>query len=215
MGYPKTPEDFVEVLTLILLFSGVIALFFHQKQIHFSTVKKCIDDYRKIVRNQQSFNKSETDKKKIKKLFILVKDHLGLVNEELFYMKKGYLPKNLSMDWLNNMLNFIPIYKTDTKRIPVGKPINERAVRNSQELIQFCESDNLNEEENNYDAYLNSIKSFGKINRVFKISEKAYNKLEKPSKDSSLIHGEIELTKKNSKTLLKELWKNIKKIKKS
>ena len=145
----------------------------------------------------------EKNKSKIKRVSILTIDHLGLINEELFYMKKGYLPKKLSKDWLRDMIEFVPIYvKSKEGRILLEEPINKEQIKKSKEIKQFINSSTSTN--NNYEKYISTAEeSFGRINNVFKIDEVFYKKLNR-------ANGKIVFNKKNKERLVNYFWINIK-----
>jgi hypothetical protein len=194
--YKEGSELIIQILILIAVYLGLITLKFQKKEVHFSTVKKCIDNHRDILRNQQ---RCKTNPNEVNEQLILVRDHLGLVNEELFYMKSDYLPRKLSKDWLMHMINFIPLYKGDDQK----NPLNEISIKRSKELGPFVNSSSSNS--NNYETYLlTAEESFGRINQVFRISNKRYKKLFGNTK--SLNFNDSETKKK----IVKALWHNIK-----
>ena len=188
----------IEAGTLIVLLSGLIALSFQKKQIHFSTVKKCIDDYRNIVRQQQRYCYNTKNQRNTKELEILARDHLGLVSEELFYMEKNYLPKPIAKEWLADMIRYIPIY---TRENP-DAPINKSEIHKSKELKQFIYCWNSGYS-NNYDKYLETAKSFKKVHRKFKIDEKILTMLDGDKEDIDLENP------KNRQIIVNNIWSNI------
>lgn len=194
--YIEGIELIIQILILIAVYLGLITLKFQKKEVHFSTVQKCIDNHRDILRKQQ---RCKTNSTEINEQLILVRDHLGLVNEELFYMKSAYLPPKLSQDWLMHMINFIPIYKGDDQK----NPLNEISIKRSKELGPFVNSSSSNS--NNYDTYLLIVKeSFGRINQVFRINNKPYKKL--LGEKENLDFNDPAIKKK----IVKLLWRNIK-----
>jgi hypothetical protein len=42
------------------------------------------------------------------------------VNEELFYIQEGYIPKNISFEWIAGMLEYIPLLDETKKIIQTG-----------------------------------------------------------------------------------------------
>jgi hypothetical protein len=143
------------ILTFIVVIIGLLSLRYSKKQIHFNTMTKCIDEYRRIVRDQQRLLYKD-DKDSVYEKYILALDHLGLVNEELFYMQKNYLHKDISSEWINNMLDYIPVKHN-------GKCINESVIRNSKELHSLS-----NEQ---IQKYINVVKDFNKIDAIFTINK--------------------------------------------
>ena len=180
----------IEAGTFIVLLSGLIALSFQKKQIHFSTVKNCIDDYRCIVRKQQKYDFIRIDDETARELKILIRDHLGLVNEELFYMERKYLPDSIAKDWIWEMLEYIPVYVKDTSEV-----LNKDNIWNRPEVKQYLRCGFPNQE-TNYEKYLNMAREFGKINKIFCVNKKVAEEYKKES---------------NKIRLRKEIFKNIKK----
>lgn len=201
-----TMEIVLAAATLLILISGIIGLYLHKKQIYFTTIRKCIEDYRKIVRGQQFCEENHTDEK-IDPNYIYILDHLGLVNEELFYMKMGYLPRNISLDWLKNMMMYIPIYrKGDTE-----KPINESLIFKSAELKKYCQKPNANDSRKCY-LYLEKVKQFSMIKKSFIISDKFYDSLTKPYHKDLYSEIELDFSDEDIKSKLAiYIWKKIKK----
>lgn len=190
----------IQLLVLIFIIVGLLTLKFQKKEVHFSTVKKCIDDHRNILRKQQTYIPNENETVNENELCILVKDHLGLINEELFYMKNGYLPKELSLDWLKDMILFVPIYIEAKK----GEPINEEDIKNSKEISQYINCSDLNN--SNYDKYIQTAsESFGRIKKVFSLDDKFYKRIKGVNKKVDFKD------EKTREKIAKYLWNKLKK----
>ena len=69
-----------------------------KKQIHFSAMDKFIKDFR----NFQTGGSSMQDERALQ--------YIELVNEELFYMERGYLPIEVSIEWIDGMIDYLPFY---------------------------------------------------------------------------------------------------------
>ena len=160
---PDQVQAVISILTLLVVCGGLFSLRFQKKDIQFTTIQKCIEIHRNILRNQQELEISDLNSKILyAKRRILIRDHLGLVTEELFYMKKGYLPKQISKNWLRHMIGFVPLtYK--------GEVVNEskKCITGSKEIKSF-----------DYDEYIKLAKDkkiFSQINKVFEINKKINN----------------------------------------
>ena len=81
-----------------VIFTGV-ALCLNAIAIRLSCVHKCTSEYRRIVRQIQG---DEPVNKQIIKY-----DLLGLFNEQLFYYKRPYLPRNIKAEWKKTMLKHL------------------------------------------------------------------------------------------------------------
>jgi hypothetical protein len=94
-----------EIISLILSGGTIVAIGFaiwqiriNRKQLYVSTITKCINDYRAFGRLKQD----ERD-------FSTVSKYVDLVNEELFYIQFNYIPKEVAKEWIDGMLDFMPL----------------------------------------------------------------------------------------------------------
>ncbi len=91
-------ETLAYLVTIVSLIALWITYTFSRKQIHLSTIAKCIQDYRNLYH--------KFDDKYQNPLFL--GQYLDLVNEELFYIEKGYLPKEVANEWIDGMIDYLP-----------------------------------------------------------------------------------------------------------
>lgn len=99
----KDIAEFISYIVTSMSLAAIYFSYFHsKKQIHFAAIEKCIRDYREL------YNKY--DEKYENPQFL--DEYLDLVNEELFYMESGYLPKKVAEEWVDGMIDYLPfIYK--------------------------------------------------------------------------------------------------------
>lgn len=114
---------FIEIASLIIqslvvvgLFTAIRQLSLNRKQLHLETIRYCVTKFQELQVNNQS------------DISVLEK-YLDLCNEELFYIKNGYLPKAVAYDWLDGLLDFMPIWYND-------EVVNEKHISNSK-LIEL------------------------------------------------------------------------------
>ena len=138
-GVANTGSDTIAILGLVanyIIAIGVVfaALSFNssQRANHLQTIMRCTNEFRVIVRKIQEVNcKNPLNNAGASGAgsalspnsynpAIIKKDLLGLFNEQLFYIKKGYIPKEICLEWMNtiyinlknqdanNLLNFVP-----------------------------------------------------------------------------------------------------------
>ena len=94
-------KDFVEtisygVTTVSLL--GLWATYISsKKQIHFTTMEKCVSNFKEIIK----CSGSQSDKSA---------EYIEFVSEELFYFENGYLPLAVSIEWIDGMIDYLPFY---------------------------------------------------------------------------------------------------------
>lgn len=103
-------KDAAELISYIITsvsFAGLwIAYVYSRKQIHFSTMEKCINDYRNWM---QESDKPADD---------VAHEYLDIVNEELFYFEKKYLPMEVSEEWIDGMIDSLPFFNKNNEFIP-------------------------------------------------------------------------------------------------
>ena len=95
----------IEILNLIIsaimafaiVFAG-IQININRKQLYLSTITKCVSDFR----NLGEINRQTTDS-------LIINRYIDLTNEELFYFQHNYIPKIIMKEWIDGMIDFIPI----------------------------------------------------------------------------------------------------------
>lgn len=119
-------ELLFNALTAFALVFAVIQIIINRKQLNLSVIQKCNTDFRNIKDlDITTYTKNN------------ISDYIDLVNEELFYMQRGYLPKDISKEWLDGIIDYIPI--VDKKTQSILNPNNSFRVLNSDSsfLIAF------------------------------------------------------------------------------
>ena len=93
-----------------IVFAG-IALFFSRRTECLTVMDKNTKEFREIVRNDKKPDAEKADDKKTDAKTpsneITRNDYLGLFNEQLFYIGKWYLPKEIALEWLTTIHRYI------------------------------------------------------------------------------------------------------------
>ncbi len=99
-------KDFLEVLSFIATIIGGVAILFavrdysvSRKQLHLSVLQSCINRYRDHFSTLGPDSSCQQ-----------VIDYLDLINEELFYFEHKYLPLPVAHEWLDGMIEFLPLF---------------------------------------------------------------------------------------------------------
>lgn len=104
----NTGKDIAEFLSYLITSFSLIGLWItyalSKKQIHFSTMEKCTNDFRNVVLLKDE--KTQED---------LIWQYIDLVNEEFFYLEKNYLPLEVCIEWIDGMIDYLPFYNADGK----------------------------------------------------------------------------------------------------
>lgn len=88
----------VSAVTAFAALFAAIQIKISRKQLFFSTITKCIADFRDLG----TINKSTINEDVIHK-------YIDLTNEELFYFQQDYIPKDISKEWIDGMIDFLPL----------------------------------------------------------------------------------------------------------
>ena len=106
-----TVKDCFELVSYIATLIGVGALIFGvysykltQKQLNFSVIERCISNFNKDF----SSISQDSDEAFLRK-------YIDFVNEELFYFEKDYIPRDVAYEWIDGMIDYMPIY-SDAKK---------------------------------------------------------------------------------------------------
>jgi len=93
-----------------IVFAG-IALFFSRRTECLTVMDKNTKEFREIVRNDKKPDAEKADDKKTDAKTpsneITRNDYLGLFNEQLFYIGKWYLPKEIALEWLTTIYRYV------------------------------------------------------------------------------------------------------------
>jgi hypothetical protein len=118
--------EIIQTITAVAVITAVIQIYINRKQLYLSTITKCISDFR----NLQGLNKDTIDK------FILWK-YIDLTNEELFYFKHDYLPRNVAVEWVDGIIDYIPIKNNKDEVLNKDNCIKELLEKHKEYLSGF------------------------------------------------------------------------------
>jgi len=122
-------ENWKDVFQLVIQAIGVGTIAYavmsykvSRKQQHFAVVHKCIERYQTHFAGSKFFSEVKTLK------------YIDLVNEELFYMKNEYLPFIVSVEWIDGILDILPIMKNREQiftnpNSPIRKPLSDEMLK--------------------------------------------------------------------------------------
>jgi len=107
--YSGLLEDFANIATIaggLAIAVGVISYKLNKKQFNFSVLVRCITHFSE---NFASISNTTADKD--------LKAYVDFVNEELFYFEKNYIPKDVALEWIDGMIDYMPIYSQGKKKV--------------------------------------------------------------------------------------------------
>ena len=152
-------ETFTLVVDIITAFGVIVALFslsVSMRSAYLSTIAKCTEEFRELVRKEQILCEMQSQHPDTDAhLLILKRDFLGLFNEQLFYIRKGYAPKDISMEWLDTMIQYM-----------YAKPHNDHAgltIDRNKDLADFNRLDHFCRFYEKWEANTNGKKGLSNI----------------------------------------------------
>ena len=91
----------VGVFTLVQgIIASCISRHSEHKNLQLKIMQGCIEQYRKFAGNNKVSQEN-------------VQAYLGLINEEIYYLGEGLVPKEIQDEWLMNMINFLPLFSSE------------------------------------------------------------------------------------------------------
>lgn len=118
-------KDFAEIISYCVTTISLLGLWASyissKKQIHFTTMEKCVSNFKEITKPSGL----QTDKST---------EYIEFVSEELFYFENGYLPLTVSIEWIDGMIDYLPFY--DQNKLFV-KSTRLDALKNQDETIRL------------------------------------------------------------------------------
>jgi len=96
MNWPLL-ANIATVISSLAIIVAVTQLIINRKQLYRFTAARCIDKFRDLENLKTG---KEED----------VLKYVDLVNEELFYMQHSYIPNVVSREWLDGMLDYLPVH---------------------------------------------------------------------------------------------------------
>ena len=102
-------KDLLEILVWLIGASSLIYAAYSyktsQKQLNFAVIVSCTERFQKIMPQLRSADVVERQR--------AIKAYIDLCNEELFYFKHKYLPKEIVEEWLDGMIYYLPPIKNE------------------------------------------------------------------------------------------------------
>jgi hypothetical protein len=116
-GVNNIIKECLELLALIVGIGSVIwAMYtftYSRNQFHHEVMVSCIERFQLII---PALASDVTDEK-----LDGLRKYIDLSNEELFYFKGNYIPKEVAVEWLDGMISFLPLFNERGDVISNGK----------------------------------------------------------------------------------------------
>lgn len=127
-------------ITILALFLAIRQIKINRQQLYLATISKCIQDFRSL----EGLSKGTSDKQVLWR-------YLDLVSEELFYFQHDYLPKVVSAEWIDGMIDFMPVMNRDGQVLNSDNCVAYLASHHKELLSGFPKIRTAFEVEGHYD----------------------------------------------------------------
>ncbi len=151
-------------ITASALVFASIQIKINRKQLFQSTITKCVSDFRDLG----ELNKETKETKIITK-------YIDLTNEELFYFQHNYIPKDVAKEWIDGMIDYLPI------------TCQSGTILNADYIIRFL-SDNRETILQNYPRIQNAFEVKGKYDFELIYSNKSAERLPRVNERKKIIN---------------------------
>lgn len=102
----STIKEALELLALIFgigsIFWAMYTFTFSRNQFHHEVMISCIERFQSII---PDLNPEAIDRE-----IDALHKYIDLCNEELFYFKGNYMPKEVAIEWLDGMIAYLPLF---------------------------------------------------------------------------------------------------------
>ncbi len=170
-------KDLFEVLSYVATTIGGISLFYavynyniSKKQLNFAVLDRCISTFQKEFISISENTKIED-----------LRRYIDFVNEELFYFEQKYIPKAVAYEWIDGIIDILPIYREGT----------ERKVLNSEKAINKIVENNL-------------LHGYPRVKKAFTLKDEYKIKLIYSEEESDYLDR-----RKERERLIKEIYGNL------
>ena len=103
LPYTQLISNIATIIAVIIVVFTFRTYIVNLKKLNFDVVARCVDIYRDKFIN---LTKDSSDEERIKR-------YLDLINEELFYYEQNYLPEIVALEWMDGIIDLIPIIQND------------------------------------------------------------------------------------------------------
>ena len=177
------------IVGFFTLVQSIIAFFVNSvsehKKLQLKIMQNCIEQYRKFADNDRVSEKE-------------IQAYLGLINEEIYYLRKKLVPKDIGNEWLINMINYLPLFSSeDGKKTDFENPVNREILQKRKSI--FMDKDQMNK-----------LIPYPRIMELI-VLRKGIKKIE-VSTNLSKEYENYETITAWKKEVLEELLKNVKKV---
>jgi len=94
--------DILKILGLVSFILGIYSFNINRKKLNFSVLQSCVTRFHDFIDVIDSEKPAPKDLRK----------YVDFVNEELFYIQNDYLPQEVCEEWIDGMIDTMPIYNS-------------------------------------------------------------------------------------------------------
>jgi hypothetical protein len=136
--------DILDIIIKIVTVLGILTLVYAhrdsilgKKVLNLNVMEHCVHRFTDLLPNLNDPSINDT----------ILKSYVDLSNEELFYISKKYLTEEVALEWIDGMIDFIPLYNCRNQLInEKAKLINtkwDQAIKGYPRIQYFSSSNDF------------------------------------------------------------------------
>ena len=90
----------------LAFFVAALTYLIHRNSLNFTMIMSCNQRFQDIMGDLEDRDKTKKQRAKTR--------YVDLCNEQLFYFKNGYLPREVIEEWLESMIDYLPLFDNVT-----------------------------------------------------------------------------------------------------
>jgi hypothetical protein len=114
-------KEWVDIISELATVIGIFVLIYayrnellSKRALSFSVMESCIRRYQPIVAKLREEGNNPKH----------IEEYIAITKEELFYIHRGYIDKQVAIEWIEGMITYLPVYDKNGKQINTGAKIS-------------------------------------------------------------------------------------------
>ena len=123
-------KEWVDIISALATVIGILIFIYayrnellSKRALNFSVMESCILRYQPIVAKMREEGHDPRH----------IEEFISITKEELFYIHRGYIDKQVASEWIEGMITYLPVYDENGRQINTGAKISTGEI---QEVFQ-------------------------------------------------------------------------------
>lgn len=112
-------SDSATVIGILILIYAYRNELLSKRALSFSVMESCIRRFQPIISNLKEERHDPEH----------VEQFISITKEELFYIHRGYIEKQVAIEWIEGMITYLPVYDKNGRQINTGAKISADEIK--------------------------------------------------------------------------------------